>query len=183
MALLAALAASNLPSLWVMIGAQLNAIDFWSRRPGPIRTAGSCILPIILALFVPCWCRRAALFAIAYPLALLLLMPARRPLFPTLLVHGRHLSGRTRAGRLAGADMLGRLAEQALIAMDASGDAEVLRLAVDLRVATEIVILRRDGARRTDAHRPRLGGVPQADRQRRHSLRRARRTLTPDGAP
>ena len=36
-ALLAALAASNLPSLWVTIGTHLNAIDFWSgaARPGP----------------------------------------------------------------------------------------------------------------------------------------------------
>ena len=97
------------------------------------------ILPIVLALFVPALVSVAALVAMTCPLALLLLMPARRPLFPTLLVMvSLCQAGLVVAGWLS-ADMLGRLAEQALIAMDASGDAEVLRLSVDVRVTTEII--------------------------------------------
>ncbi len=137
--LLAALAASNLPSLWVMIGTQLTAIDFWSGAATPDPYGGIVVLPIVLALFVPVLVSMAAVFAAAYPLALLLLMPARRPLFPALLSMGAICqAGLVLAGWLS-ADMLGRLAEQALIAMAGSGDAGVLRLSVDLRVATEIV--------------------------------------------
>ena len=138
-ALLSALAASNLPSLWLMIGAQLRAIDFWSGISRPDPYGGIVLLPIILALFVPALITVSAAFAIAYPLALLLVMPARRPLFPTLLfMGGLCQAGLVLAGWLS-AGMLGRLAEQALVAMDASGDAEVLRVAADLRMATAII--------------------------------------------
>jgi hypothetical protein len=138
-ALLAALAASNLPSLWVMIGTRLDAIDFWSGVTRPDPYGGIVLLPIMLALFVPVLVSGAALLSIGYPLALLLLMPARRPAFPALLVMGSLCqAGLVLAGWLA-ADMLGRLAEQAQIAMDASGEAEVLRVSADLRGATEIL--------------------------------------------
>jgi hypothetical protein len=138
-ALLAALAASNLPSLWVMIGTRLDAIDFWSGVTRPDPYGGIVLLPIMLALFVPVLVSGAALLSIGYPLALLLLMPARRPPFPALLVMGSLCqAGLVLAGWLA-ADMLGRLAEQAQIAMDASGEAEVLRVSADLRGATEIL--------------------------------------------
>jgi hypothetical protein len=138
-ALLAALAASNLPSLWLMIGTRLDAIDFWSGVTRPDPYGGIVLLPIMLALFVPVLVSGAALLSIGYPLALLLLMPARRPPFPALLVMGSLCqAGLVLAGWLA-ADMLGRLAEQAQIAMDASGEAEVLRVSADLRGATEIL--------------------------------------------
>ena len=138
-ALLTALAASNLPSLWLMIGTQLKAIDFWSGVSRPDPYGGIVLLPIILALFVPALVTAAAAFAIAYPLALLLLLPARRPLFPTLLfMGGLCQAGLVLAGWLS-AEMFSRLAEQALIAMDASGDAEVLRLTVDLRLAKGVI--------------------------------------------
>ena len=139
-ALLAALAASNLPSLWQMIGTQLEAIDFWSGSPGPIRTAGLCCFPIILALFVPALVSVAAVFAMAYPLALLLLMPARRPLFPTLLLMGAFCQAGLVLSSWLSANLLARLAEQALIAMEASGDAEVLRVSADLRVARDVIL-------------------------------------------
>ena len=138
-ALLAALGASNLPALWVTIGAQLNAIDFWSGAARSDPYGGIVLLPIMLALLVPALVSTAAVFAIAYPLALLLLMPARRPLFPTLLVMGGVCqAGLVLAGWLSAA-MLRRLAEQATLAMDASGEPEVLRVSTDLRVATEVL--------------------------------------------
>jgi hypothetical protein len=136
-ALLAALAASNLPELWAMIGRHLSAIDFFASVLTPDPYGGIMVLPILLALFVPALVTAAAIMAVAFPLALVVLMPARRPLFPTLLVMSSLCqAGLVLAGWLS-ADMLVRLAEQALIAMAASGDAEVLRLSVDLQVATE----------------------------------------------
>ena len=138
-ALLAALAASNLPSLWLMIGTQLEAIGFWSGVSRSDPYGGIVLLPIILALFVPALVSVAAVFAIAYPLALLSLMPARRPLFPALLLIGALCQAGLVLSSWLSANMLARLAEQALIALEASGDAEVLRVSADLRVARDVI--------------------------------------------
>jgi hypothetical protein len=138
-ALLAALAASNLPSLWLMIGSQLDAIGFWSGVSRSDPYGGIVLLPIILALLVPALVSVAALFAMAYPLALLVLMPARRPLFPSLLLMGAFCQAGLVLSSWLSAGMLARLAGQALSAMDASGDAEVLRVSADLRVATDVI--------------------------------------------
>ena len=139
-ALLAALAASNLPSLWQMIGTQLKAIDFWSGVSRSDPYGGIVLLPIILALLVPALVSVAAVFAMAYPLALVLLMPARRPLFPTLLLMGALCQAGLVLSSWLSANMLARLAEQALVAMEASGDAEVLRVSADLRVARDVIV-------------------------------------------
>jgi hypothetical protein len=139
-ALLAALAASNLPSLWQMIGTQLEAIDFWSGVSRSDPYGGIVLLPIILALLVPALVSVAAVFAMAYPLALVLLMPARRPLFPTLLLMGALCQAGLVLSSWLSANMLARLAEQALVAMEASGDAEVLRVSADLRVARDVIL-------------------------------------------
>jgi hypothetical protein len=140
-AVLAALAASNLPSLWLMIGTQLEAIGFWSGvSRGSDPYGGIVLLPIILALFVPALVSVAAVFATAYPLALLLLMPARRAMFPALLLMGAFCQAGLVLSSWLSANLLVRLAEQALITMEASGDAEVLRVSADLRVARDVIL-------------------------------------------
>ena len=138
-AVLAALAAANLPSLWMLIGARLEAIDFWSGLSRSDPYGGIVLLPIMLALFVPALVSGAAVFAIAYPLALLLLLPARRPLFPSLLLMGALYQTGLVISSWLSANMLARLAAPALNAMETSGDVEVLRVAADLRVASDVV--------------------------------------------
>ena len=181
-ALLAALAASDLPSLWLMIGTQLKAIDFWSGVSRSDPYGGIVLLPIMLALFVPALVSVAAVFAVAYPLALLLLMPARRPLFPALLLMGALCQAGLVLSSWLSASMLARLAGQGVIAMEASGDAEVLRLSGDLRVATDVI-----ASTATALAIPTLIVLAWAAFLRpaggAASHFAARRPLTPDGAP
>ena len=136
---LAASAASGLLPLWSKIAAQLDAIGFWDgvTRPGPY--AGLVMLPILLALFVPALVTAAAFCEVAVPLALLPLLPTRSRLFPTLLALGAICQAAlVLAGWLA-ADAFARLAEQAIAAMAAAEDAEVLQVADSLHRATGVL--------------------------------------------
>ena len=135
----AALAASGLPPLWSRIAAQLTAVGFWDALTRPDPYGGIVLLPIFLALFVPLVLTAAAAFAVAFPLALLPLLAARRRMFPTLLAMGVICQvALVLAGWIA-ADVFARLATQALAAMTGSGDAEVLRVAGDLERETGIL--------------------------------------------
>jgi len=135
----AGLAASGLPSLWSRIGAQLAAINFWDAIARNDPYGGIVLLPILLALSVPVLLTAASAFSIAFPLTLLPLLVARRRLFPTLLAMGVICQVALVLTGWMAADVLARLATQALAAMAASGDAEVLRVAEDLDWATGIL--------------------------------------------
>jgi methionine-rich copper-binding protein CopC len=136
---LAASAASGLSPLWSEIATQLDAIGFWDglKRNDPF--GGIVLLPILLALFVPALVTAAAFCQIVLPLALLPLLPTRSRLFPTLLAMGVVCQAALVLGGWLATDTFARLAEQAHTAMAAADDAEVMRVAEQLRRATAIL--------------------------------------------
>ncbi len=97
------------------------------------------MIPIFLALFVPLLLTAAAMFSVVFPLALFPLLTARSRLFPTLLVMGVICQVALVLTGWIAADAFARLATQALAAMAASGDAEVLRVGGELDWATGIL--------------------------------------------
>jgi hypothetical protein len=135
----AAVAGSGLPSLWRRIAAQLSTIGFWDGVARPDPYGGIVLLPILLALMVPMLLTAATAFSIGFPLALLPLLSGRRRLFPTLLAMGVVCQVALVLTGWIAADVFARLASEALTAMAASGDAEVLRLGDELTWATGIL--------------------------------------------
>ena len=131
--------ASGLVPLWSEIAAQLEAVGFWDGLTRNDPYGGIVLLPILLALFVPALVTAAALCSIALPLMLLPLLPSRSRLFPTLLAMGVVCQAALVLGGWLAADAFARLAEQANAAMTASGEAEVLRVAEQLRSATGVL--------------------------------------------
>jgi len=136
---LSAVAASGLPPLWSEIAARLDAVGLWTMPAASAQFSGPVLVPIFLALLVPALVTAAALYSIAFPLALLPLLAARSRRLPTLLATGVACqTALVLAGWLA-ADAFGRLAERVLAEMAASGDAEVLRIAGELDRATGLL--------------------------------------------
>jgi hypothetical protein len=135
---LAASAAAGLPPLWSEIAARLGAIGFWDEwmRPGP---SGMVMIPLMLALLVPALVTAAAFFSIGFPIALLPLLATRSRLFPTLLAMGVVCQAALVLGGWLAAGAFARLAEQAITAMAAAEDAEVLLVADELRRATGVL--------------------------------------------
>lgn len=78
----------------------------------------------------------AAAFSVGFPLALLVLVATRSRLVPTLLTLGAICQVALVLSGWIAADVLARLASQALTVMTGSGDAEVLSLASELDWAT-----------------------------------------------
>jgi methionine-rich copper-binding protein CopC len=135
----AAIAGSGLPPLWRTIAVQLEATGVWSGATRTDSFSGLVILPILLALFVPSLVTAAACFSVAFPLALLPLLAARRRLFPTLLAMGVICQAALVLAAWIAVDAVARLATPALAAMAASGDAEVLRVNDELDRALGIL--------------------------------------------
>ncbi|MSO30358.1 MAG: copper resistance protein CopC [Acidobacteria bacterium] len=129
-------AGSGLPALWREIATRLTAIGIWDalgRSADPF--AGIVVLPVALALAAPALVTAAAIFSVAAPLALVLLLATRSRAFRTLLVLTAVCQGALALGGWIAQDALSRLAEQALALMTASGDAEVLGIAAETNIA------------------------------------------------
>ena len=135
----AAIASSRLPPVWNQISTYLTATGFWDEWARGGSNSALLLLPILLALYVPVQVTAAALFSIAFPLSLLPLLTARSRLFPSLLVRGAVCQTALVLTSWLATDILGRVGGQALAAMDASGDPEVLRVAGDLDRATGVL--------------------------------------------
>ena len=127
----AVIAASNLPPLWGQIGTQLEAIGFWEgmTRPGH---SGMVMLPLFLALFVPALVTAAALYSVAFPLAMLPLLVTRSPLFPTLLAMGATCQTALVLNGWIASGALVRVVSALVTAMADGADAEVLRVSGEL---------------------------------------------------
>jgi len=136
---LSAIAAAPLPPLWNEIAERVRAVGVWEdlTHPGPF--SGLVALPVLLALSVPALVTGAVAFSIAFPMALLALLPARRPLFPTLLTMGTVCQAALVVGGALSAYFLGAFATEAIARLNASGDAEVIRIAGDLRRAVDVI--------------------------------------------
>lgn len=136
---LSAIAAAPLPPLWNEIAERVRGAGVWEdlTHPGPY--SGLVAVPVLLALSVPALVTGAVAFSIAYPLALLALLPARRPLFPTLLTMGTVCQAALVLGGALSAYFLESFATEAIAMMNASSDAEVIRIAGDLRGATGVI--------------------------------------------
>jgi putative effector of murein hydrolase LrgA (UPF0299 family) len=135
---LAAIAAGPLPPLWAEIVQRLQAAGAWEDWVRP-DASGLVLLPVLLALFVPALVTAAAVFSIAFPGALLVLLPARRPLFPTLLTMGTVSQAALVVSGALVAHFLGTFATEAIATMNASGDEEVIRIARDLEGAVRAI--------------------------------------------
>jgi len=136
---LAYVRALELLPLWDEIAALLDQIDFTSelRQSGPY--AGIVAIPILVALFVPGLESGAAFLLIVPPLALVVLLVTRSRLFPRIFVMLIACqAGLVLAGILA-ADAFSRLATEAIAVMGAAEDAEVRRVAEDLRRAQGVL--------------------------------------------
>ena len=135
-AALAVYTSSPLVPLWSEILARLDGNVDWGGLSRPAPNAGLIILPILVGLMVPALVTLAALAAIVLPLALLVLLPNRRPRFMTLVgMSAVCQAGLSASGWLA-ARMLARLVEAAGPSMRDSGDAEVVQIADRLTQAS-----------------------------------------------
>jgi hypothetical protein len=136
---LAIYAASPLPALWTEILGRLNGIVGWGDLSRPAPNSGLVVLPILIGLLIPALVTLAAIAAIALPLALLMLLPNRRPRFLALVAMSAVCqAGLAIAGWLA-ADALAGLVDVAAVSMRDSGEAEVLQVADQLTQASAIV--------------------------------------------
>jgi hypothetical protein len=136
---LAIYAASPLPALWTEILGRLSGIVDWDDLSRPAPNSSLVVLPILIGLLIPALVTLAAIAAIALPLALLMLLPNRRPRFVALVAMSAVCqAGLAVAGWLA-ADALAGLVDAAVVSMRDSGDAEVLQVADQLTQASAIV--------------------------------------------
>lgn len=133
-----AAAASGLPALWSEIAAHLRAAGVWDAVARADPFAGIVLLPIFVALLVPVLVTATALWSIAFPLGLLLLLGLRSSHLPALRRGAIRQAALAIAGWIA-ADGLRRLAVPAVAAMVASGDAEVVEVSRQLENATEVL--------------------------------------------
>jgi len=133
--ILAGLAGSGLPPLWSAIADRLDAVGFWDEWARGGAGSGLVMLPLMASLVVPVLVTASALFAMAFPVGLLPLLAARSRLFPTLLAMGAVCQVALVAAGWTSTNALSRLVEQVLAAMVASGDAEVLGVASELKGA------------------------------------------------
>lgn len=127
----AVIAASDLPALWSTIGTQLEAMGFWGGLTKP-DNSGMVMLPLFLALFVPALVSAAALYSVAFPLAMLSLLVTRSPLFPTLLAMGATCQATLVLNSWLASGALVRVVSALAAAMADGGDAEVLRVSGEL---------------------------------------------------
>lgn len=139
-AILAGLAGSGLPPLWSAIANRLDAVGFWDEWARGGANSGLVMLPLMASLVVPVLVTASALFAMALPVGLLPLLAGRSRLFPTLLAMGAVCQVALVGTGWLSTRALSQLAEQALAAMAASGDAEVLAVASDLEHAIGALI-------------------------------------------
>lgn len=135
----AVIAASDLPRLWTTIGTQLEAIGFREglTKPGP---SGMVMLPLFLALFVPLLVTAAALYSVAFPLAMLLLLVTRSRRFPTLLAMGATCQAALVLNSWIASGALVRVVSALATAMADGGDAEVLRVSGELQHEAAILL-------------------------------------------
>ena len=136
---LAAYAAAPLPPLWREIAARMNESIAWDDLSRPAPNSGIVVLPILIGLLVPALVTLAAVASIALPLAILILLPDRRPRFMALFgMSAICQAGLALAAWLAARTIAG-LIEAAAGVMRDSGDAEVLQVAERLTQASAVI--------------------------------------------
>jgi hypothetical protein len=136
---LAVYAASPLTGLWSEILERLNGNIDWGDLSRPAPNAGLILLPILVGLMVPALVTLAALAAIALPLALLVLLPDRRPRFMALVGMSAVCQSGLAVASWLSARTLAGLVDTAAVLMRDSGDAEVLQVAEQLRQASDVL--------------------------------------------
>jgi len=135
----AAYAASPMPALWSEIIGRLNGVVDWEGLSRPAPNAGIVILPLLIGLMVPALVTVAVFAAIVLPLALLILLPDRRPRFLALVgMSAVCQAGLALASWLA-ANAIAGLVDAADVVMRDSGDAEVLQVAGWLRQQSAVI--------------------------------------------
>jgi hypothetical protein len=136
---LAAYAASPLPAFWNELVGRLNGVIDWGDLSRPAPNSGIVVLPILVGLLIPALVTLAALTSIVLPLALLILLPNRRPRFMALVsMTAVCQAGFAVAGWLAARALAG-LVDAAAAEMRESGDAEVVQVADQLTRVSAIV--------------------------------------------
>jgi hypothetical protein len=136
---LAAYGASPLVAFWCEIFVRLNGNVDWNDLSRPAPNAGLILLPILAALMVPALVTVTALAAIALPLAILVLLPNRRPrLLALVAMSAVCLAGLALAGWLA-ARTLAASVDAAAVLMRDLGDAEVMQVAEQLTQGSTVV--------------------------------------------
>jgi hypothetical protein len=128
-----------MPALWSEVIGRLNGVVDWESLSRPAPNAGIVVLPILIGLMVPALVTLAAFAAIVLPLALLILLPDRRPRFLALVgMSAVCQAGLALASWLA-ANAIAGLIDAANVVMRDSGDAEVLQVAGWLRQQSAVI--------------------------------------------
>jgi hypothetical protein len=127
LALLALVRCSDLFLLWDLVAGLLDQAGFDEVFASGGQGSGLVVLPILVALLVPTLEALAAVFLVAVPLALLPLLAARSPRFPALFAMLVATQAGLVASSLFASQTFGQVVAEAIAAMQASGDADVVR--------------------------------------------------------
>ena len=136
---LSSYASSRLPALWQELVTRLSGVIVWEDLSRPAPNAGIVLLPMLIGLLIPVLVTLAALASILLPLALLVLLPNRRPRFMALLAMSVICQTALVIASWLAAHALSGLAGTAVTLMRDSGDAEVMQLADQLVRVSQII--------------------------------------------
>jgi hypothetical protein len=127
LALLSLVRCGDLLLLWNLVAGLLDQAGFREELARGGQGSGLVMLPILFALLVPALQTLTAAFLVAIPVAFLPLLAARSPRFPSLFAMLVATQVGFAASSLLASQTLGQVVAEAMSAMEASGDAEVLR--------------------------------------------------------
>jgi hypothetical protein len=127
LALMALVRCADLFQLWNLAAGLLDQAGFDDVLASGGQGSGLVVLPILVALMVPALQTLAAVFLVAVPIALLPLLAARSPRFPTLFTMLVATQAGLVAASLLASYTFGQVVTEAIAAMQVSGDADVLR--------------------------------------------------------
>ncbi len=136
---LSSYASSRLPALWQELVTRLNGVIVWEDLSRPAPNAGIVLLPMLIGLLIPVLVTLAALASILLPMALLVLLPNRRPRFMALLAMSVVCQTALVIASWLAAHALSELAVTVVTLMRDSGDAEVMQLADQLVRVSQII--------------------------------------------
>lgn len=143
LALLALVRCADLFLLWNLAAGLLDQAGFQEELARGGQGSGLLMLPILFALLVPALQTLTAVFLVAVPLAFLPLLAARSPRFPKLFAMLVATQVGFVAASLLASHTFGQVVAEAIAAMQASNEPEVLRAA---EVAASLLGLVRSAA-------------------------------------
>jgi hypothetical protein len=143
LALWALVRCADLFLLWNLAAGLLDQAGFDDVLASGGQGSGLVVLPILVALLVPSLQTLAAVFLVAVPIALVPLLAARSPRFPTLFTMLVATQAGLVAASLLASHTFGQIVTEAIAAMQASGDAGVVRA---IEMATRLLDLVRSTA-------------------------------------